>query len=62
MQIQTSPSTLNLVLSVERLLEELEELYPPYTPTPDIALPQIMYRSGQRSVVDWIKSRLIEDN
>lgn len=62
MQIQTSPSTLNLVLSVERLLEELEELYPPYTATPDIALPQIMYRSGQRSVVDWIKSRLIEDN
>jgi len=62
MQIQTSHSTLNLIVTVESLLAELEELYPPYTPTPDTSLPQIFYRSGQRSVVDWIKTRLNEDN
>ena len=62
MQIQTSPSTLNLVVTVESLLAELEELYPPFTPTPDATVPQIYYRSGQRSVVDWIKTRLNEDS
>lgn len=50
------------VLTVERLLEELEDLFPPVTPTPDNPLPQIMYKSGQRSVVEWIQTKLNEDN
>ena len=43
---------------VAKLLSELENLFPPVTPTPtdDIAL--IMYRSGQRSVVEYIKQLL----
>ena len=57
MQIQTSLSTLN-VLTVERLLAELEERFPITNPQPGTDLDQIMYRSGQRSVVDWVASRL----
>ena len=61
MQIQTSHSTLNIGLTVERLLEELEDMFPPSQPTPETPINQIMYRSGQRSIVDFIKSRLEED-
>lgn len=43
---------------LERLLEELEAMYPPYTPTPKDEDRVIMYRSGQRSVVDYIKIKL----
>ena len=62
MQIKTSHSTLNLGLTVEQLLAELEDVFPPVNPTPDTSLNQIMYRAGQRSVLEWIESRLDEDN
>ena len=59
MQIQTSLSTLN-VLTVERLLAELEERFPLTNPQPGADLNSIMYKAGQRSVVDWVASRLSE--
>ena len=52
---------LNL-LTVERLLAELEELYPPIIPTPDTPINQIMYRSGQASVVEWIRTRITQED
>ena len=58
MQIQTSHSTLNLGLTVDRLLEELEAQFPPFTPHPKEELASIMYKAGQRSVVEWYKNRL----
>ena len=61
MQIQTSRSTLNLGLTVEKLLEELEDQFPPFNPQPDLPLNQIMYRAGPRSVVELIKSRITEE-
>lgn len=61
MQTLTSLNTLNL-LTVEKLLAELEELYPPINPTPDTSLNQIMYRSGQSSVVEWIRTRLTQED
>jgi hypothetical protein len=61
MQTQISLNTLNL-LTVERLLAELEDLYPPINPTPDTPLNQIMYRSGQASVVEWIRTRLTQED
>jgi len=61
MLTQTSLNTLNL-LTVERLLDELEELYPPIIPTPDTPLNQIMYRSGQASVVEWIRTRITQED
>ena len=61
MQTLTSLNTLNL-LTVERLLAELEDLYPPINPTPDTPLNQIMYRSGQASVVEWIRTRITTED
>jgi hypothetical protein len=61
MQTPISLNTLNL-LTVERLLAELEDLYPPINPTPDTPLNQIMYRSGQASVVEWIRTRITTED
>ena len=62
MQIQTSRSTLEPILgpNVESLLIEMEEKFPPINPHPKEELASIMYKSGQRSVVEWYKSRLDE--
>ena len=42
----------------QALVDELEELYPLYTPSPRDDDRTIMYRAGQRSVVDYILSKL----
>ena len=60
MQTPTSLNTLNF-LTVERLLGELEENFPPINPKPDTPINQIMYRAGEVSVVDWIRNRISED-
>ena len=62
MLIKTSRNMLNLRISAEDLLAELEIIYPPVNHGPDAKLTHIMYRSGQRSVVEWIKQKLQEDN
>jgi hypothetical protein len=59
--IKTYHSMLNLGLSIEQLLAELEDVFPPVNPTPDTSINNIMYRSGQRSVVEWIQSKLDEE-
>ena len=40
------------------MAQVLEENFPPFTPTPDDTIEKIMYRSGQRSVVEWLVNRL----
>jgi len=62
--MSTYPNTLESILgpNLEQILSELEEIYPATTPTPEDSLERIMYRSGQRSVVDWIKNRINEEN
>ena len=62
MQIQTSHSTLNLGLTVERLLEELEDKFPPKSPHPKEELNTIMYQAGQRSIVEWINKRINDED
>lgn len=62
MQTLTSHSTLNIGLTVERLLLELEDTFPVVNPTPDNSTNQIMFRAGQRSVVEWVQSRLSEED
>ena len=61
-QKQTSRSTLEPILgpNPESLLIEMEEKFPPLTPHPKEELASIMYKSGQRSVIEWYKSRLDE--
>ena len=61
MQTQISRSMPNLGLTVEQLLAELEDVFPPVNPTPDTSVGHIMYRAGQRSVVEWIENRLDEE-
>jgi hypothetical protein len=49
-------------LQLNVLLQQLEENFPSTTPTPDDSIEKIMYRSGQRSVVEWIQHQLNEEN
>jgi len=60
--MSTSHNILEPVIgpTLESVLLELEEIHPPLTPTPDESMEKIMYRSGQRSVVDWIRTRMEE--
>jgi myosin-crossreactive antigen len=39
------------VFSID-LIEELDEIYPVITPEPKMSKDQIMYKAGQRSVID----------
>ena len=43
------------------LAHQLEERFPPINPTPEDTMEKIMYRSGQRSVVEWI-TQYMEEN
>ena len=49
-------------IQLSSLIAELDENFPPTTPNPSETLSQIMYRSGQRSVVEWIQHRITEEN
>ena len=58
------PNTLEPIFgpNLESILQELEEKFPPVTPHPKEEIGAIMYKSGQRSVVDWINNRIKEEN
>ena len=62
MQTQISRNMLEPLIgpTVESLLNEMEETFPPINPHPKEELGSIMYKAGQRSVVEWIKKRLEE--
>ena len=62
--MSTYPNTLESILgpNLEQILSELEEIYPPLTPNPEESIERIMYRSGQRSVVEWLKQRIGEES
>jgi len=48
-------------MEARSVLSEMETRFPPVNPTPDDSIEKIMYRSGQRSVVEWLVNRL-DDN
>jgi len=58
MQTPTSLNTLDLLdvrgMTANAMLAKLEENFPPINPTPEDTMEKIMYRSGQRSVVEWV--------
>ena len=57
-----SPNMLEVFgMEARATLTELESTFPPVTPSPDDTIEKIMYRSGQRSVVEWLKTKLDED-
>ena len=43
---------------IKKLIEELDAMYPQFTPYPKDDIARIMYRSGQRSVVDYLLAKL----
>lgn len=52
---------INLGLSVETLLEELEEVFPERSPQYNESVDKLRWRGGQRDVVNWIRARLTQD-
>ena len=44
--------------NLQALVDELDEVFPPVNPTPRDEDRAIMYRAGQRSVVEFILSKL----
>ena len=61
--MSTYPNMLEPLLgpNLESLLLEMEEKFPPVNPHPKEELPSIMYKAGQRSVIEWYKNRLEEN-
>ena len=63
--MSTSHNTLNLLetrgMQANVLQQVLNETFPPTNPTPEDTMEKIMYRSGQRSVVEWVV-RYMEEN
>jgi len=60
--MSTSPNTLEVLGMQSRgLVHALEESFPPTNPNPEDTMEKIMYRSGQRSVVEWV-IQYMEDN
>jgi hypothetical protein len=48
-------------MTATAMLAKLEETFPPINPTPEDTMEKIMYRSGQRSVVEWVINYMEEE-
>ena len=63
--MSTSPNMLNLLETVglhsQQVIQSLDETFPPVNPTPDMPIEQIMYRAGQRHVIEWIKQQMEQE-
>ena len=60
--MSTYPNTLEPLLgpNVNSLSLEMEDRFPPFIPHPKEELASIMFKAGQRSVVEWYKNRIEE--
>ena len=59
MQTQIYPSTLNLhTEKLDKLIEDLDNKFPPQTIHPKEDINSIMYKAGQQSVVEYVKQLL----
>lgn len=45
----------------DKLIDELDAVYPQYLPQPDDTLAKIMYISGQRSVIEYLITKKKEN-
>ena len=48
-------------MEARAIMTEMDSTFPPLTPSPDDTIEKIMYRSGQRSVVEWLQTKLEEN-
>tara|TARA_A100001201_G_scaffold142731_1_gene141783 strand:- start:2706 stop:2897 length:192 start_codon:yes stop_codon:yes gene_type:complete len=49
-------------MEARAVMTEMESTFPPVIPSPEDTIEKIMYRSGQRSVVEWLKQKLNESD
>ena len=60
--MSTSHNMLSLLeakgMELSSILSQLDETFPPVNPTPTDDLALIMYRAGQRSVVEYILNQM----
>ena len=49
-------------MEARAVLSEMDERFPVVNPFTDDSIEKIMYRSGQRSVVEWLQNRLDNDD
>ena len=47
-------------MQAHSIIEELNEIFPPLNPSPSNSMSTIMYKAGQRSVVEWLFNRMNE--
>jgi len=63
--MSTSHNTLDLLevkgMQANSMVKLLDEMFPSTNPGPEDTLEKIMYRSGQRSVVEWV-TQYMEEN
>jgi len=45
-------------IQANSIINELDDYFPPFTPTPSDTMEKIMYQAGQRSVVEWLHQRM----
>ena len=45
-------------MQANAIINELESYFPPTNPSPSDSLESIMYKAGQRSVVEWLYQRM----
>ena len=48
-------------MTVKSMLAQADETFPPINPGPGDSMSTIMYRAGQRSVIEWLNQRLKEE-
>ena len=49
-------------MEARAVMTEMESTFPPVISSPEDTIEKIMYRSGQRSVVEWLKQKLNESD
>jgi hypothetical protein len=60
LSLETLSQPINVGLSVETLLKELDARFPERSPQYTEDHVKLMWRGGQRDVVNWIRSRIEE--
>ena len=59
------PITMNLLetlgLQSSQIIQQLDETFPPVNPSPHDDIKMIMYKAGQRHVIEWIKQQMQQE-
>tara|TARA_B100001094_G_scaffold114503_1_gene110461 strand:+ start:692 stop:901 length:210 start_codon:yes stop_codon:yes gene_type:complete len=63
--MSTSPRTLSLLeakgIELNAIINQLDDNFPPFNPSPTDDMNMIMYKAGQRSVVEWLLDKIEEE-